>query len=127
EAGKGATFRIFLPRYIPTETEITAARDAAQAKAVADAKPVNITGRGTVLLVEDEPGVRSFATNALTMRGFTVLSAADGEEGLEIAKKEDGNIDINDTDVMMPIMDGPNMLNEMRKANLKKTKVIFAS
>ena len=127
EAGKGATFRIFLPRYIPTEAEITAARDAAQAKAVADAKPVNITGRGTVLLVEDEPGVRSFATNALTMRGFTVLSAADGEEGLEIAKKEDGNIDIIVSDVMMPIMDGPTMLKEMRKANLKKTKVIFAS
>jgi two-component system cell cycle sensor histidine kinase/response regulator CckA len=127
EPGKGATFRIFLPRYIPSEGEVAAARDAAQAKAVADSKPVNLTGRGTVLLVEDEDGVRRFASHALTMRGFTVLEAADGEQGLELAKKEDGNIDIIVSDVMMPIMDGPTMLKEIRKANLKKTKVIFAS
>jgi two-component system cell cycle sensor histidine kinase/response regulator CckA len=127
ELEKGATFRIFLPRYIPSENEVIAARDAAQAKVVAESKPVNLTGRGTVLLVEDEDGVRRFASHALTMRGFTVLEAADGEEGLEIAKKEDGNIDIIVSDVMMPVMDGPTMLKEIRKANLKKTKVIFAS
>jgi two-component system cell cycle sensor histidine kinase/response regulator CckA len=127
ELGKGATFRIFLPRYVPSEAELTAVREAAQAKATADAKPVNLTGRGTVLLVEDEDGVRRFASNALTMRGFTVLEAQDGEEGFEIAKREDGNIDIIVSDVMMPIMDGPTMLKEIRKANLKKTKVIFAS
>lgn len=127
ELGKGATFRIFLPRYNPTEAELTALTDAAQAKAAAEAKPVNLTGRGTVLLVEDDEGVRGFASRVLTMRGFTVLVASDGEQGLEIAKKEDGNIDIILSDVMMPIMDGPTMLKEMRKANLKKTKVIFAS
>jgi two-component system cell cycle sensor histidine kinase/response regulator CckA len=126
--GAGATFRIFLPRYIPTEQEALAARDAAQAKAAPpEAKPVNLTGRGTVLLVEDEDGVRRFANHALTMRGFTVLEAADGEQGLEIAKREDGNIDIIVSDVMMPVMDGPTMLKEMRKQGLKKTKVIFAS
>ncbi len=127
ELGKGATFRIFLPRYLPTESETAAAQETAQAKAVADSKPVNLTGRGTVLLVEDEDGVRRFASHALTMRGFTVLEAADGEEGLEIAKRENGNIDIIVSDVMMPVMDGPTMLKEIRKANLKKTKVIFAS
>jgi len=125
--GEGATFRIFLPRYIPTEGETKAATEAVQAKVAADAKPVNLTGRGTVLLVEDEDGVRRFASHALTMRGFTVIEASDGEEGLEIAKKEDGNIDIIVSDVMMPVMDGPTMLKEIRKANLKKTKVIFAS
>lgn len=125
--GEGATFRIFLPRYIPSEEETKAATEAVQAKVAADNKPVNLTGRGTVLLVEDEDGVRRFASHALTMRGFTVIEAADGEEGLEIAKKEDGNIDIIVSDVMMPIMDGPTMLKEIRKANLKKTKVIFAS
>jgi two-component system cell cycle sensor histidine kinase/response regulator CckA len=126
ELGKGATFRVFLPRYIPTEAEIAAAREAEQAK-VAQSKPVKVTGRGTVLLVEDENTVRRAAVIALTQRGFTVLEAADGEEGLEIAKKEDGNIDIIVSDVMMPVMDGPTMFKEMRKANLKKTKVIFAS
>ena len=126
--GEGATFRIFLPRYVPSELEAIAARDAAQAKAApAEAKPVNLTGRGTVLLVEDEDGVRRFANHALTMRGFTVLEASDGEQGLEIAKREDGNIDIIVSDVMMPIMDGPTMLKEMRKQGLKKTKFIFAS
>lgn len=127
EVGKGTAFRMFLPRYVPTEGETAAARDAVQTKAANEAKPVNLTGRGTVLLVEDEDGVRRFATHALTMRGFTVLEAADGEEGLEVAKREDGNIDIIVSDVMMPVMDGPTMLKEMRKANLKKTKVIFAS
>jgi two-component system cell cycle sensor histidine kinase/response regulator CckA len=127
ELGKGATFRIFLPRYIPAEAELTALAEAARAKAAAEAKPVNLTGRGTVLLVEDDEGVRGFASRVLTMRGFTVLVASDGEQGLEIAKKEDGNIDIILSDVMMPIMDGPTMLKEIRKANLKKTKVIFAS
>jgi two-component system cell cycle sensor histidine kinase/response regulator CckA len=128
EPGEGATFRIFLPRYVPSEQEAIAARDAAQAKAAApEAKPVNLTGRGTVLLVEDEDGVRRFANHALTMRGFTVLEASDGEQGLEIAKREDGNIDIIVSDVMMPVMDGPTMLKEMRKSGLKKTKVIFAS
>lgn len=127
EVGKGTAFRMFLPRYVPSEGETAAARDAAQTKAASEAKPVNLTGRGTVLLVEDEDGVRRFATHALTMRGFTVLEAADGEEGLEVAKREDGNIDIIVSDVMMPVMDGPTMLKEMRKANLRKTKVIFAS
>ncbi|HRF08306.1 MAG TPA: PAS domain-containing protein [Xanthobacteraceae bacterium] len=127
EIGKGTAFRMFLPRYVPAEGELAAARDALQTKAANEAKPVNLTGRGTVLLVEDEDGVRRFATHALTMRGFTVLEAADGEEGLEVAKREDGNIDIIVSDVMMPLMDGPTMLKEMRKANLKKTKVIFAS
>jgi two-component system cell cycle sensor histidine kinase/response regulator CckA len=126
ELGKGATFRIFLPRYIPTEAEIAAVREAEKAK-VAESKPVKVTGRGTVLLVEDENTVRRAAVIALTQRGFTVLEAADGEEGLEIAKKEDGNIDIIVSDVMMPVMDGPTMFKEMRKANLKKTKIIFAS
>lgn len=123
EAGKGATFRIFLPRYIPTEAELA----AFHAKSDVEVKPVNLTGRGTILLVEDDEGVRGFASRVLTARGFTVLVASDGEEGLEIAKKEDGNIDIIVSDVMMPLMDGPTMLKEMRKANLKKTKVIFAS
>ncbi len=128
EPGEGATFRIFLPRYVPSEQEAIAARDAAQAKAAApEAKPVNLTGRGTVLLVEDEDGVRRFANHALTMRGFTVLEASDGEQGLEIAKREDGNIDIIVSDVMMPVMDGPTMFKEMRKHGLKKTKFIFAS
>jgi len=127
ELNKGTTFRIFLPRYIPTEAETSAALEAEQAKAVSDSKPVKVTGRGTILLVEDEQTVRQAAVMALTQRGFTVLQAADGEEGLEIAKKEDGNIDIIVSDVMMPMMDGPTMLKEMRKANLKKAPVIFAS
>lgn len=127
QPGKGATFRIFLPRYIPTEAEVIAAREAATVKAGGDdAKPQNLTGRGTILLVEDEDGVRRFASHALSMRGFTVLEAADGEEGLEIAKRENGNIDLIVSDVMMPVMDGPTMLKEIRSAGIT-TKVMFAS
>jgi two-component system cell cycle sensor histidine kinase/response regulator CckA len=125
--GSGATFRIFLPRHVPTEAETAAAQEAAALKAApVEAKPVNLTGRGTVLLVEDEDGVRRFAANALRMRGFTVIEASDGDEGLEAAVREGDKIDIIVSDVMMPVMDGPTMLKELRKTG-SKVKVIFAS
>ena len=69
EAGTGAVFRIYLPRHRgPVEKA-----GAPAPKAVAD-----LTGTGTILLVEDEPDVRSLNTRALTQRGYTVLSAGNG-------------------------------------------------
>ena len=120
EVGKGATFRIFLPRHIPEEGEIAP-------KAEAAAKPpADYTGQGVILLVEDEDAVRSFAARALSSRGYTVLEAASGVEALEVVERVDGKIDLIVSDVVMPEMDGPAMFSELRKRGIE-AKVIFVS
>ncbi|MGO9006404.1 MAG: cell cycle histidine kinase CckA [Beijerinckiaceae bacterium] len=118
--GKGTTFRILLPRYIPAAGEEEAKKEAGK-KAAAD-----LTGHGTILLVEDEEAVRAFGARALTARGYTVLEAASGFEALEVAAKNEGKIDLIVSDVVMPEMDGPTMFGELRKRGVT-AKVVFVS
>ncbi|MEQ1755749.1 MAG: ATP-binding protein [Micropepsaceae bacterium] len=109
EVGKGTTFRIYLPRHIPLPvTETVDVPEAPQA-------PRDLTGVGTVLLVEDEDAVRDLAMRALTMRGYKVLDAACGEEALEIVNTYEGTIDLVVSDVVMPGMEGPTLIKEIRK------------
>jgi two-component system, cell cycle sensor histidine kinase and response regulator CckA len=117
--GKGTVFTILLPRYIPDETH--PARPIEQAAA-----PTDLTGHGTILLVEDEEAVRAFGARALASRGYTVLQAASGIEALQIVEQNDGKIDLVISDVVMPEMDGPTMFGELRKRGVK-AKVIFVS
>ena len=119
--GHGTTFRIFLPRYVPSADEIAARREPER-----DGRATDLTGRGTVLLVEDEEAVRAFAARALASRGYTVIQAASGTEALA---RIDGNIDGIDlvvSDVVMPEMDGPTLLKELRRRR-PELKVIFVS
>ncbi|MET0606332.1 MAG: cell cycle histidine kinase CckA [Beijerinckiaceae bacterium] len=125
--GTGTTFRIYLPRATPEEE----AEEAAQT--VAPEPPANprqrqpdLTGQGTVLLVEDEEAVRRFAERALVQRGYRVLTAGSGLEGLEVANAHDGAIDLILSDVVMPEMDGPSMLKELRKSR-PDARVVFMS
>jgi two-component system cell cycle sensor histidine kinase/response regulator CckA len=118
--GKGTTFRILLPRYIPAAGEEEAKKETSN-KASAD-----LTGHGTILLVEDEEAVRAFGARALTARGYTVLEAASGFDALEVAAKNEGKIDLIVSDVVMPEMDGPTMFGELRKRGVT-AKVIFVS
>jgi two-component system cell cycle sensor histidine kinase/response regulator CckA len=71
-------------------------------------------GTGTILLVEDEPMVRTVAERALTRHGYKVLTANNGEEALEIVERGD-EIALLVSDVVMPLMDGPTMVREARK------------
>jgi two-component system cell cycle sensor histidine kinase/response regulator CckA len=119
-AGKGTVFTILLPRYIPDET--LASRSIVQAAAPS----ADLTGHGTILLVEDEEAVRAFGARALASRGYTVLQAASGSEALQIAEQNSGRIDLVVSDVVMPEMDGPTMLGELRKRGIN-AKVIFVS
>lgn len=118
--GKGTVFTILLPRYIAQAGQAT--RPADQASQM----PADLTGRGTILLVEDEEAVRAFGARALASRGYTVLQAGSGLDALQVAEQNKSQIDLIVSDVVMPEMDGPTMLGELRKRGVK-AKVIFVS
>ncbi|MGH7164566.1 MAG: ATP-binding protein [Nitrospiraceae bacterium] len=114
--GRGATFRIYLPR-------VEEASATPQPSAVPAALP---EGSETVLLVEDEEMVRSFVRHILQQQGYQVLTATNGEEGLQISKGYQGRIDILLTDVVMPGMSGREMADRLT-AQRPGLKVLFMS
>jgi two-component system cell cycle sensor histidine kinase/response regulator CckA len=118
DVGKGTTFRIYFQAQ-EGEGEVQATQ-----KEKVEAK--DLTGSGTVLLVEDEDAVRAFASRALTTRGYTVIEAANGELGLEAVIEADGKIDLMISDVVMPQMDGPTMAKKVKEIN-PDIKIIFIS
>jgi two-component system cell cycle sensor histidine kinase/response regulator CckA len=145
--GQGTTFRIFLPRHVPVpevpaieeptaeertagvpETAAAAAKSAGRAKSASKPapKPADDTGRGTVLLVEDEEGLRGLNARGLTSRGYTVLQAANGLEAVEAFENHPGKIDLVVSDVVMPEMDGPTLLTKLRGRD-PGVKIIFVS
>jgi PAS domain S-box-containing protein len=115
ESGKGTTFKIYLP-------PITAAPDV-----VISSKPLEIRG-GTeiVLLVEDDDSVRRLMEQTLINLGYTVLVARDGEEAVDVFRKNRDRIDLAILDVVMPQKGGKEAYEEMRKARAD-LKVIFMS
>ena len=129
ETGKGTSFRIFLPRHHP-EKEVAhdpAAVNGAAREASAEAKPrTDLTGQGTILLVEDEEGLRSLNARGLRSRGYSVIEASNGVEALEALEEKDGAVDLVVSDVVMPEMDGPTLLKTMRGKN-PDLKIIFVS
>ena len=103
------------------------ARPHAKIDAPAPRKPAaDHTGQGTILLVEDEDPVRAVNSRALSARGYTVLEAASGLEALAIVREGAQEIDLVVSDVVMPEMDGPTLLREVRK-HQPDLKVIFVS
>ena len=119
EVGRGTSFKIYLPRH-RVDANAPAA-EAAQAPVARD-----VTGQDTILLVEDEEAVRSFAARALRMRGYNVLEAGGGEEALEIVKAGKEEIHLLITDVVMPNMDGPTLVRHV-KGLKPELAVIFMS
>ena len=104
---------------------LLAASEAAPAIKAADVSR-DLSGSATVLLVEDEDAVRMGGVRALTSRGYTVHEASSGVEALEIYNELDGKIDIVVSDVVMPEMDGPTLLGELRKLR-PDIKFVFVS
>jgi two-component system cell cycle sensor histidine kinase/response regulator CckA len=130
EADKGTTFHIFLPRHHADKNapaEIAAASEpAAVAPAEAKQRAADLTGQGTILLVEDEEGLRSLNARGLRSRGYSVLEAENGIEALAVLEAQNGAVDLVVSDVVMPEMDGPTMLKEMRSRN-PELRIIFVS
>jgi two-component system cell cycle sensor histidine kinase/response regulator CckA len=118
KVGEGTRFVIYLPVH---------REEASPAKARKAAKPKEneLWGSGTVLLVEDEPMVRGVAERALSRHGYTVITADNGEDALEILHGGQ-QIDLLVSDVVMPGMDGPTMVAEARK-DQPELKVLFMS
>jgi two-component system, cell cycle sensor histidine kinase and response regulator CckA len=147
EVGRGTTFRIFLPRHVAGTDETideSAPDDRSEAlpvtlsanivAAVAAAAPVpakpaattDLTGHGVILLVEDEEGLRALNARGLASRGYTVLEAGNGVEAIEVFTQHNGKVDLVVSDVVMPEMDGPTLLKELRQRNAE-LKIIFVS
>jgi two-component system cell cycle sensor histidine kinase/response regulator CckA len=118
EIGKGTVFRIFLPRFRADQSAVQQEPERVQ--------PRDVTGQDTVLLVEDEEAVRSFAARALRMRGYNVLEASGGEDALEIVRTASAPIHLLITDVVMPNMDGPTLVRAVRRIR-PQMPVIFMS
>ena len=108
KVGEGTRFTIYLPVHRVDEEKESSRRPA---KAESESE---LWGTGTVLLVEDEPMVRTVAERALTRHGYKVLTANNGEEALEIVDRGD-EIALLISDVVMPLMDGPTMVRQARK------------
>jgi len=121
EKGKGAVFQIYLPRYQQSDIAAAARSDPAEAPPVKD-----LTGAATVMLVEDEDPVRIFGARALRNKGYTVLEARSGEAALELMGNTAERVDLLITDVVMPKMDGPALVREIRETQ-PDMKVIFIS
>jgi two-component system cell cycle sensor histidine kinase/response regulator CckA len=119
--GKGTTFRIYLPRHHPAPPKETAPAAPAAVPARAD-----YTGKGRILVVEDEDAVRAFAVRALSSRGYTVIEADSGESAIAVIDKDKKGFELILSDVVMPGMDGPALLREIRRRGIK-TRVIFVS
>lgn len=134
KVGRGTTFKIFLPAW-------TGVAEDAGVDAVPEGVPMaapppvqetssrgsgDLAGRGSILLVEDEDGVRGIAAHLLQSFGYSVIEASDGEKALEIIKEHAGSIDLLISDVVMPGMDGPALLRAARPW-LTNTRVMFIS
>jgi len=116
ELGLGTTFKIYFPR-VQSALEPVGVRTPSAAVA---------GGHETVLLVEDERAVRELAASTLREKGYTVIEAVNGEEGLRVARQHEGRIDLVLTDVIMPVMGGKEMADQLH-ASHPDTKVLFSS
>jgi two-component system cell cycle sensor histidine kinase/response regulator CckA len=134
EPGKGTVFRIFLPRHVGGIEELTQLPEAdapaiaalTAAGEAARAATTDLTGRGTILLVEDEEGLRGLNARGLASRGYTVLQAGNGVEAIEVLDGRNEEVDLVVSDVVMPEMDGPTLFRVLRERN-PDIKVIFVS
>jgi two-component system, cell cycle sensor histidine kinase and response regulator CckA len=104
ELGIGTTFKIYLPSVEKSVTRSSAPQVGHAPK-----------GDGTVLLVEDEPALRMLAAESLKRLGYQVLQAGNGLEALKVAEQHSGTIDIVVTDIVMPRMGGPELVENLRK------------
>jgi two-component system cell cycle sensor histidine kinase/response regulator CckA len=115
ESGQGTTVKVYLPRLEPAEERLEHG-----------ATPASWRGRETVLVAEDEDGVRELLRKALTEFGYTVLTARHGRDALMIAGQRGERIDLLVTDVVMPEMSGRELAETLLDGN-PELKLLYIS
>jgi len=116
EPGRGTTFRIYLPRI----------EEAAEAVEPGKAREQLPRGSETILLVEDEAGVRTLAKTILQTHGYTVLDAAQGKDAFLLSGQHEGLIHLMVTDMVMPEMSGREVADRLKPLR-PNMKVLFMS
>jgi two-component system cell cycle sensor histidine kinase/response regulator CckA len=124
EVGIGTNFMLYFKRFQQEQVTIKTAEVAPEASGS------DLTGKATILLVEDETPVRIFAARALRNKGYEVLEADSGENAVDVYTAHAGEVDLIISDVVMPGMNGPKMiltLEEQCATRMQHTKVVFIS
>jgi len=116
EAGAGSTFQIFLPLVSAAETD----------KAAAAATQIRRNSTETILLVEDEEGVRNLVSSMLRSQGYRVFEAEHGKHALEVFERHGKEVELLLTDVIMPRMSGHELARRL-KAQAPGLKVMYMS
>jgi two-component system cell cycle sensor histidine kinase/response regulator CckA len=116
EPRKGTTFKIYLPR-VADKIEDTVIRKS---------QPETLKGKETILLVEDDDGVREVSEMILTQFGYSVLTASDGETALRIIKDNGSKIKLMITDLVMPGMSGKELTDKLTESG-NGLKVLYLS
>ena len=117
--GKGSIFRI----YLPLAAENQGARETGSKER---GRPANDSGKGLVLVVEDEAAIRALISRKLKSLGYRVLEAADGRVGLELARSRTAEIKLIISDLVMPGMSGKELVEKLRQM-VPGCRVLFIS
>ncbi|MHB1024256.1 MAG: PAS domain-containing hybrid sensor histidine kinase/response regulator [Desulfobacteria bacterium] len=117
EPGKGTTFKVLFPALEDAGTEARTNDSSARA---------DWRGKGTILLVDDEEGLIDVGSQMLEGLGFTVLTAADGLQAVDLYRERGKEIDLVLMDVAMPHMDGAEAFGELRRMN-PEVRIVLAS
>jgi CheY-like chemotaxis protein len=116
EPRRGTTFKIYLPQL-----------RASQADRASPSVSIQVPrGSETILLTDDDDGIRTMARVALQSYGYTVIEAKDGDDGMRIGVNRDAPIDLLITDVVMPKSSGRELVEKLRPAQ-PTMKVLYIS
>ena len=117
EPGSGTCFKIYLPK----------AHAASESSIVEASTPAPVCGSETILVVEDEAALRDLVANGLKRCGYSVFQAPDGPTALEkFGRGDNGPIDLIVTDVIMPRMNGKEMVSRLKTAH-PEAKILYIS
>lgn len=125
DATTGSAFVIYLP-YVEPEPGVVLEMPSAKAEEASAAEPARELSRGTILVVDDEDGIRALMKKNLLREHFSVMEAASAEEAIEVAAAHGEQIDVLLTDIMLPGMKGTELASKMQALD-PNLKVVFVS
>ncbi|MFO7569203.1 MAG: PAS domain S-box protein [Smithellaceae bacterium] len=119
EVGKGTTFNIYFPASIKKKA---LEKNMAEDDTLSQAAPVNTT----LLIIDDEAMILKVATDMLKTLGYRILTAQDGPSAIELYRQKQASIDLVIVDMVMPVMSGGEIFDELKKIN-PGVKVLLSS